>query len=171
MSRETAQDLFFESLYKRYFGRLEAAARAVIGDRPVAEELVQETFVIALRNYETLRRHEKPDAYLYTVLRYKISDYRRSLERYRRLCAALEHSLRPGALSLSRDPPLTSSGIVETAQGSLTEREWYLLRRFAIDGATHRQIAGELGITVDASQKRLERIRKKLEAVLPRDGI
>ena len=81
MSRETAQDLFFESLYKRYFGRLEAAARAVIGDRPVAEELVQETLVIALRNSETLRRHEKPDAYLYTVLRYKISDYRRSLER------------------------------------------------------------------------------------------
>ncbi|MCI8330446.1 MAG: sigma-70 family RNA polymerase sigma factor [Oscillibacter sp.] len=67
----------------------------------------------------------------------------------------------------STPSPISTSGILETVRETLTDEEWYILRKFAIDGASHLQIAKELGITVSASQKRLERIRKKLENSLP----
>ena len=57
--------------------------------------------------------------------------------------------------------------MMEGGGDTLGGEEWDLLKQYVLDGASHRQIASKLGITVQASQKRLERIRKKLEDVLP----
>ena len=50
---------------------------------------------------------------------------------------------------------------------TLTQEEFYLLRRIVFESASHLEVAEELGISVWASQKRLERIRKKLEQAFP----
>lgn len=49
----------------------------------------------------------------------------------------------------------------------LTPEEAALWKRLMMDGATHLETAEELGISVWASQKRLERIRKKLQQRFP----
>ena len=44
--------------------------------------------------------------------------------------------------------------------------EYRLLKRIVLDGASHRETAAEFRITVWASKKRLERVRRKLERIL-----
>ena len=56
---------------------------------------------------------------------------------------------------------------VEKIQGALSESELYVVKRLIYENATHKELAEELGITVWASQKRLERIRDKLGKIFP----
>lgn len=167
MSPETARDTFIESLYERNYNKLKVSAYAKLKNMPVAEELAQETFLIALRDYETLCGHENPDGYLWVTLKYKVFEYIRARNRYLKLFLSLDRDVSPEVKAPSNTSPTSTESILEEARKTLSKEEWYLLERFAIDGASHRQIAEELNITVDASQKRLERIRKKLEDVLP----
>lgn len=161
------QDVFFESLYKTHFNSLLNYAKAQLHDRFGAEEVVQDTFYTALQQLEEVRRHENPQAYLFRVLKYKIREYRRSRNRCLKLFLALDYNVLPEVPAPSNSYPVSVSGILETARDTLTEEEWYIFRRFVLGGAGHLKISQELGISVWASQKRLERIRKKLLAVLP----
>ncbi len=52
--------------------------------------------------------------------------------------------------------------LIEFIRALLTPEEFCLLKRLTIDQASHLEVAKEFGISVYASQKRLERIRKKL---------
>ena len=56
---------------------------------------------------------------------------------------------------------------LEKIRGALTPEEFRFLKRLVIDKAGHREVAGEFGITLWASQKRLERIRAKLNEIFP----
>ena len=167
MSKETAQGLFFENLYEQNFDKLKLIAYAKLKNDPVSEELAQATFLTALRDFETLRRHENPEAYLRAVLKYKILEYIRARNRYLKLFLSLDHNILSRIKAPSNPAPTSTSSIMETVRDTLSAEEWDLLKQYVLDGASHRQIASKLGITVQASQKRLERIRKKLEDVLP----
>ena len=50
---------------------------------------------------------------------------------------------------------------------ALSPDEFQLLKRLVFDNESHMAVAKEFGITVWASQKRLERIRKKLFEAFP----
>ena len=163
----TDRDVFFESLYRAYFDKLKAIAYSKVENISVAEELAQETFLVALNDYETFSRHEQPFAYLKVALKFKIREYERDIRRYRRLFLSLDHELMAQVKAPSTSSLISEPGILETVREILTDDEWYLLWNFAMKGDSHRQIAASLGITVSASHKRLERIRKKLEPVLP----
>ena len=56
---------------------------------------------------------------------------------------------------------------IEKIERALTREEYQLLKRLILDKASHLEVAKELGITVYASQKRLERIRGKLYKAFP----
>ena len=64
-------------------------------------------------------------------------------------------------------PPDRMQSLLEQIQQALTPEEYRLLTRLTIDGASHLEVAEEFHISVYASQKRLERIRKKLYQQFP----
>lgn len=162
----TEQDLFFESPYRSDFAKLKTVAYSQIRNIHVAEELAQEVFVVALKDYETFRQHERPFAYLKAVLKYKVLEYKRETKRYRKLFLSMDHEVMANVRAPSTPSPISVPGIWETVRETLTDDEWHILWKFAMEGAPYRQIADELGVTVPASHKRLERIQKKLEDVL-----
>ena len=57
--------------------------------------------------------------------------------------------------------------LMEKIEQLLTPDEYRLLKRLILDKASHLETAQEFGITVYASQKRLERIREKLYKEYP----
>ena len=59
------------------------------------------------------------------------------------------------------------SEIMRKVMQVLNENEFYLLRRLVLEQGSHAEVAHELGISVWTSQKRLERIRKKLYVAFP----
>jgi len=161
------QDKFFDDLYHASHPTLATYALSQLKDLGQAEELVQDTFYTALRKYETLRRHKDPEAFLMNILKYKIMEYRRKQQQYLRLFLSLDSGLQCVADASGDFTPISMDSLIEQIQSVLTPKEWYLLQRRVFGGATHLDLAKELGVSVWASQKRLERIHKKLKNALP----
>ena len=137
--------------------------RTVLGDM-ATEEAVQETFFEAVRKQDALMRHAKPEAWLMETLKNKIrvGSRRRALEAL--YFISLEQDLAQESKKLAvEDRPFGSINELLDAIGALLPPEDYrLLCRITLEGATHLEVAKELGISVWSSQKRLQRIRKKL---------
>jgi len=138
-----------------------------LNDPGQAEEVVQDTFYTAWRNYEKLRRHKAPEAYLMTTLKYKIKEFRRAQERDLNLFLSLDNDRKVRAMASGGSVPSSTGSLIELIKSNLSPEEWHILWRHVFKGASHVDLARELRITVWASQKRLERIRRKLRDILP----
>lgn len=160
-------DEFFEELYLTYQKRLFLYARSVLSDAELADDVVQDTFHTALQNMDTLMHHENPGGWLMTTLKYKIANCEKSRARWMKYCVSIDEQY-PNLPAVS-DPEERLTSVLAQIRQALKPEDYQFLMRIAMDGATHKQMAEELGISVWASQKRLERIRKELRKKLQQD--
>lgn len=166
------QELFFEQLYRNLFPELKIYAIKSLRNDAQAEEVVQDTFHEALQKIDILICHENPEAWLVLTLRNKIRNYRRSIGKERDRILSLDAGVieELGWADVTIEAVLNKLTVHDTerqVRQALTDEEQYILRRLVFEEATHREIAQELGISVWTSQKRLERIRNKLEKIFP----
>ena len=68
---------------------------------------------------------------------------------------------------MAAQPEPQEESVIEKVERVLTPEEYQLLKRLVFDRASHLEVAQEFGISVYASQKRLERIRDKLRREFP----
>lgn len=165
------EEQFFEQLYRENFGKLMRYARIHV-DPFRAEELVQDTFHDALQKIQVLAGHDNPYGWLMITLKHKISNYQRMHQKeLLRLVSLDSEQIASLSSTESIDNVIEEreehQSAVEKIQGALSESELYVVKRLIYENATHKELAEELGITVWASQKRLERIRDKLGKIFP----
>ena len=165
------QDAFFEKLYQDYFGKLTLYAGALLRNQSRAQDMVQDTFHEALRRIDILMEHPNPGGWLMVTLKNKIREEERTQRRYMLRFLSLNTDLirEPASQTPDLEEHLADDGptFLEQIQNALTEEEFLLLKRLTIDRASHLEVAKEFDISVYASQKRLERIRKKLAKRFP----
>lgn len=153
------------------------AARQVAPDD--AEDILQELY-LKVRS-DTVDPIAEPRAYLFRATENLLIDRRRSSSR-----RALREQAWMGA-RLNRTPEIDERPsierelvarqelvLIDKALASLPERTVHALRRFRIDGASQREIAQEMGISLSAVEKHLQKaykalvkIRAELSADLP----
>lgn len=160
-----------ESLYRLYFKKLFIYANAVLRNQEQAKDIVQDTFHEALRRIDVVAKHENPGGWLMNVVKNKLKECERNRRRDLRYLLSLDadfpdESNLPEEL-VSAQSELQSGSVMEIIERVLTSEELQLLKRIVFDRASHQQVAQEFGISVYASQKRLERIRDKLYTVFP----
>ena len=160
-----------ERLYRIYFKKLFIYANAALRDQELARDVVQDTFHEALRHIDVLAKHENPGGWLMNVVKNKLKEYERSRHRdLRRLLSLEADFLDKGSLPeelVAGQPEPQGESVLEIIERVLTPEELQLLRRLVFERASHQQVAQEFGISVYASQKRLERIRGKLYTIFP----
>lgn len=161
------QEEFFEQLYRENQKRLFLYARAVLSDATLADDVVQDTFHTALLHIDDLIHHANPAGWLMKTLKFKIANCEKARARWMKRCVSIDEQY-PNLPSVS-NPEENIPALLAEIQKVLKPEDYEFLMRFAMDGATHKQLAEELGITVWASQKRLERIRKGLRRNLGSD--
>ena len=160
-----------ERLYRLHFKKLFIYANAVLRDPEQAKDVVQDTFHESLRRIDVFATHENPGGWLMSTLKNKLKENERT--RRRDLCRLLsldadfpDKRNLPEELVVAQPEPQEES-VIEILERVLTPEEFRLLKRLVFDRASHQQVAQEFGISVYASQKRLERIRDKLYTVFP----
>ena len=158
-----------ETLFRAEYKKLLLYAKAITYDSPQAEDVVQETFYEALRKIDVLKKHENPQGWLMQTLKNKIQTLNRSQARYLQHFLSLSDEFGICDMQLPRfaEEPESMQTILSKIKGSLEPEEFHIIKRVVIDRASHQQVANELNITVWSSQKRLERIRKKLRKTVP----
>lgn len=167
--KRTGQNDFFSVFYEDQFQKMWKLAVTIVHNSAQAEEIVQDAFVEFLVHLERLKKEDHPEFWLQKVVKNKSLHVLRERNRCAKALAVLE-SQRPANLSEPKEfqeVEESDSGINQKISDTLNERELYLLRRIAMEGAKYKTVAEETGMTISACQKKIQRIRKKLEAVIP----
>lgn len=166
------QFALIETLYMAHYTQLLRYAMSVVQNSHQAEELVQDTFHEAVNHIDKVMAHPAPKNWLRQTLKYKIKNSeRKRLRDLRHILpldiAEMEHLADSSQLEKQVMETLSPAPtVVERIQGHLSQEEFHHLKRLTLENASHLEVSQKLGITVWASQKRLERIRKKLRQLL-----
>ena len=165
------QDRFIEELHRKYFRKLTLYAMSVLRDSARAQNVVQDALHEALLSVNHLMEHENPGGWLMETVKNKVRDSERAHRRYIRRFLSLDTEISAelvpaNGLAVELDES-DNVVLMEKIEQLLTPDEYRLLKRLILDKASHLETAQEFGITVYASQKRLERIREKLYKEYP----
>jgi RNA polymerase sigma-70 factor (ECF subfamily) len=152
----------------RSHGRLVyAVAFKVLGNRGLAEEATQQTFVKAWRAAQTFDERRELGPWLAAIAR------RVAIDVYRREAIRTTdpiESVAPGDPALVSTPPSVEAAYdvweVREAVAQLPPEEQEIVRLQHLDGFTHAQIAERLGIAVGTVKSRSFRAHKRLAAML-----
>jgi RNA polymerase sigma factor (sigma-70 family) len=155
-------------LVYRSYGRLVyAVAYRVLGDRGLAEEATQQTFLKAWRAAGSLDESREMGPWLATIARRVAIDVHRS--EARRSADELE-SVAPGDPALVTQPHSAEAVYdvweVRRAVAELPPEEQEIVRLQHFEGLTHTQIAERLKLAVGTVKSRSFRAHKRLAAQL-----
>ena len=151
----------FAKIYEDYFDDVFKLVYRRIPNREVAEDIVQDTFLVALKRGEEFLEHPKPKAFLFRTASNKILELYRMLKRYS------TDPLEEENPELVREDP--GYGEVElnlSALATIGEKEWNLIKRYYLDEIPAKELAEAEAMTENNLRVKLFRFRKKL-----RDGI
>ncbi len=154
----------FEALYRATAGRVYALClRLAGGDEGLARELVQDTFVRAWERLAGFRGEAPLTGWLHRIAVNELYQRRRAEKRRRaRVQPMAEPPEVPGRRTAD---PLTRLDL-EAALRTLPDgaREVFVLH--ALEGYTHEEIGGLLGVAVGTSKAHLHRARRLLREAL-----
>lgn len=133
-------------------------AISTLYDHSLAEEAVQDTFRIACAKASNFLSSPNPRGWLLNTLKYVIKNMIRSRASLNNLILC-SFDLIENSIIIDTDISnidFLYSDIVDSA-------EYELLKRIALDKYTILEAAQELGISVEACKKRVQRAKKKLK--------
>lgn len=171
MDRE--QDMFFDQLYRAWYPSVYRYAETVLGDPAAAEEVAQDTFLTALVRLDVLVEAEQPERWLIKAAKYKMLHVFREREKQTRL-VSLEDEGAPEPVALDElgraEEREELARMTEKIRAVLSQEELELLRKIVLEEKGHQEASKEMGISLWASQKKMQRIRKKLRKQFPEYG-
>lgn len=166
---------FVEDLFNQYGESLWRYAYTCVQDAECADELISDLFHTASKKPQQVMTYDSAFGWLIGVLKKKIKKSQETRRRYARRFLPLDEEtlgeLLPTEIRPTEDRAelelISAIDTLAKIQAALSPEEFYILKRITLNKATHKAVAQELGITVWDSQKRLERIRKKLHRFFP----
>ena len=162
------QNELIDALYQAQYPQLFSYAERYLKDPTWAQDVVHDVFYEALQKADKLESHENPGGWLMLALQNKVTDNNRMHLRYIKRFLSLDEEGMEGAAVYEPDELADSlAEIMCKIRQALNEEEFHLLRWLVLEQRSHADVARELGVSVWTTQKRLERVRKKLYAVFP----
>jgi RNA polymerase sigma-70 factor, ECF subfamily len=146
----------FERLYRDHVGRIYALCVRMV-DEQSAEDLTQEVFIRAWRKLGTFKGQAQFGTWLHRLAVNHVLS-RRETQRKREA----RHTAGDTFLRRVTAPPRRSSGHaldLEQAIGRLPDRAREVFVLYDVEGYSHDEIAGTLGVSVGTSKSQLHRAR------------
>jgi RNA polymerase sigma-70 factor (ECF subfamily) len=154
----------FETLYRAHVGRIYAVCLRLTGDRVRAEEVTQDTFVLAWRRLASFREESAFGSWLHRIaVNAALGDYRATGRRERRVIPLAE----PPQGSV--EPVDTGTEVdLERAIARLPVKARAVFVLHDIEGYPHEEIAAMTGVAVGTTKAQLHRARRLLREALAR---
>lgn len=155
--------LAYERLYEMHIGRVFALCVRLCNDRDMAEDLAQEAFVLAWRKLDSFRGDSAFGSWLYRITTNTVLSYLRKQKPFRNMLDIddIEEQGQKEDIGLRMSLNDAIAGLPNGA------RAVFVL--YSLEGYTHDEIAGLLGIAQGSSKAQLHRARQLLQAKLTTD--
>lgn len=158
---EAAHRQELERLYLQMYIMLFEYARSSLSSDALAEEAVQDTFHIACQKPEAVLRSPNPEGWMVKTLKNVVSNTMRSQAIARRILAEYTAD-NAGDITAVNDRIRFELNYEDVAD----LEEFRLVKSMVLDGKSYQELSQELGITVAACRKRMQRakeiLRKKI---------
>lgn len=159
------QEAFFEAFYRENFNKLKYQAYPYLNQLDQCEVAAQEAFLIAHDNIGTLMDHENPYGWMVETVKNVAKNMKRKQDRYLRLCQEVE------TLAQRFNPSAPDPLRLDFICASIVKEEEYVLFRSITYGIkSYTEMAEELGISVPACRKRVQRTGERLRNALSEGG-
>ncbi len=150
-----------EKMYLKLYPMLFEYARSSLSNDALAEEAVQDTFIIALQKSDALCSSPRPEGWLVNTLKYVICNTQRSQ-------AAARNILIDYCTGRVQDVSVEDPVDLDLLYGNVADSDDYqLLKEMAIEERSYQEMADARGITVVTCRKRVQRakelMRKKIK--------
>ena len=147
---------FIETLYIKNASLLFNYANIILSNASLAEEAVQETFVIACIKQHALENSPNPEGWLMNTLKNVCRNIQKKNRNYylSRILSLNESVLGTTALE--------SDNLWETnVQDFISKEDFMILKKIILDGYSYKDLAKELGISLEACKKRAQRAKQR----------
>jgi len=155
------QEDFIAQLYHEMYSKLCIYAMNALKDRELAEEAVQDTFCIACMKVNSLISSDNPQGWITLTLKNVIRNIIKSRSRM--------NSLIISALSIEDIQIIAPEDDMEfnvIYSDLLNKEDFKLLMMIVIDKYTMLEASEELGISIEACKKRVQRAKNKLKKII-----
>lgn len=157
MAMASPERLDLEHVYRQEYGRLVRLAFSVIGRRAEAEELVQDAFVTAQRNWDRVGDYENPGAWMRHVLVNRCISFQRKATNEAKVAALVAPD--PDALGV---PAGEADDALWKAVRSLPRMQAAVIGLLFVDDRSVTQAAAILGCAEDTVRTHLRRAKATL---------
>lgn len=154
----------FRRLYDAHAERVFRLAFRIVGDDDLARDLTQEAFVRAFRKLDQFRNESAFGTWLHAIAASVALDGAR--RRALRMSREIDLDPEVGPASPPCPPDVGLSERLHRAIDDLPGRYRVVFLMHDLEGFSHLEIAGALGIAEGTSKARLSRARAKLREVL-----
>ncbi len=136
------------------------------GDTDLAEELTQQTFIQAIRHWDTFDGRAESVTWLCAIARNKLTDHYRDLDRQeRRQLRLIVREIEMADVAVDRSVA-DREAVFEALRGLPPLQRAALILRY-IDGLSVREVALALGRTEDATDSLLRRAKGRFRELYP----
>lgn len=147
---------YIESLYRKEALLLFRYSKVLFDNPSIAEETVQETFIIACLNYKKLIASPNPEGWIMNTHKNVCRNFKKTTNRYLNQMISLD------GIPLSSQ--YTEDVYDDDALASfVTTEDFIILKKIILDGYSHKDLAEELGISIDACKKRFQRAKQRFK--------
>ena len=168
-------DNFFQSLCEQYYADLGNFLLALAKDRELAQDLLQETFIVAWNKRELLLTHPNPAGFLFQTARLCLKHARQKQKKQQSRVLYLDreqlaqqkqeqHGNDPWEeLCLQQDAAIDETKWITAALQQLSDEEYLLYRQHYLEKKTFVQLAQEHQQSAVCLRMRALRIRKNVQ--------
>lgn len=168
------QNKLFTQLYNKHFNQIKLYIMSFISDPHLAEEIAQDTFHTAMMKMDDFIATDPPVAWLKKTAKYKVLNAQRKRMRHLKRFLSLDDPLASLVITetsvedivINADELQQQEPVEKRIYDALTPEERILFQRAILDQIPYSQLAEELNITLWTCQKRVQRLRAKLQKKL-----
>jgi RNA polymerase sigma-70 factor (ECF subfamily) len=157
-------------IHDQYYHRVRKFILASVKNEPVADDLVQETFIKIQENLDRVRDPEKISSWIFRIAYHLCQDHFRSLKK-----SSFQEEIPEGLVTLQESSVQKEleqgemSRCVQDKLSLLPETQRSVIIFADLMDFSLQEIADILGLTVENVKVRLHRARKKLKAILEKE--
>lgn len=161
----------FERLFRRYYRLLCDYGRSILGERELAEDVVQEVFIYFWNNREVIHIQMSVKAYLYTAVRHGALNVLKKQLIERKHNPQLTEFVEFLQTSEYSDEEQEEINRIRQVMAELPKQCLKVFLMSAIDGKKYQEIADELDISINTVKTHISKayrlIREKTSGDMP----
>ncbi len=144
-----------DELYCKLSPLLFRFAIFMLGDISIAEEAIQETFIIACINAKKLKASPNPEGWIVNTHKNVCLNIQKSRNRYLQKMFSLDDA---DHLLPYTEPAFEGN---DDLSKYVSSEDFLILRKLILEGYSHKDLAEELNISIDACKKKFQRAKQR----------